>query len=488
MKIMKKILYILIVLVLVSCNKFVDVEPKGIATAETVKDLALMLNETLESGFANELMYSDEIAPVDQATYDGMIFEAWRRAYRFEDFMFTISENDGDWNNFYKVIATSNFILNRVDDLPDPNLQHDRVKGEALVHRAHAYFMLVNMYASNYTESTAGNDLGVPLLTEFGDPDIPLNRASVKEVYDLIIADYTEAVTLLPETANANTKPTKAAAYGLMAQAYLQMGNYDLALQNANQALALFSTLIDYNTLPKVPVAIHFDFVNLKLICVRPGEQFNPEMIFNSVTQQYIDIGPVLDGSVISLDPTIPLLVTDATSFVSDEVYALGDPIFDIRFANMILTRNGVKRFFGYANFIENGGLPRGISVPELILIKAESLARTGEFASAMTTLNDFRLTRYVSYAPPGSHKLIAASQEEAIQHVLDERQREFMYRGKRMFDIKRLNALHNAGISATHTLPDGTTVTLSPDDNKWNIAIPPKEISLSPELEQNPR
>jgi starch-binding outer membrane protein, SusD/RagB family len=448
-----------------------------------------MLNANITNGYGNELFYSDEIGQIPLSTFNSIIMPAARRAYSFEDYIYSELESDYDWDGFYKTIGISNYILQNVDILPDPTNERKVVKGEALVHRANCYFLLVNLYARNYTDATAATELGVPLLKTFGDPEASLKRATVKEIYDQIIEDLTLAKDLLPISSNYNIKPNKVAALGLLAKVYLQMGKYDLARDNSAAALALNSTVLDYNTLPVADIVLDLDFAKPVKFSVRPAERLNPEMIFYSWSQYSIDLGPLFSGAIISQSSSVlPYAIVTSDSYVTPQLLALGNP-YDIRFTNMIFTLGGVKRFFGIANFIPEGNAySRGIDVPELILIHAESLARTGNYNTAMTELNNFRAKRFFNTAPANSHVLTAVGQAQAIQNILDERQREFMYRGKRMFDIKRLNAIHNAGISAIHVLPDNSTVTLASNANKWAIAIPPKEIALAPEMVQNPR
>ncbi|MEM9679463.1 MAG: RagB/SusD family nutrient uptake outer membrane protein [Bacteroidota bacterium] len=496
---MKKYINIYLGILLVtisSCSDdFVDIDERGAATATTVEDLRLTL-DGINGAFVDnndetllhytEMFFTDEITHMSLASYNGIFAQPDRRAYGFEDFIYNEAEADLTWNRYYKVISSANFVLNQVDDLPDALGQRDQVKGEALVYRAFAYLWLVNIYADNYTDATAQNSMGVPIITEFGDPTVSLVRASVDDVYDLIINDLNEATVLLSGSTGSVFKPGAAATYGLLAKAYLQMGKYDLAKENADEALAINNSILDYNTLPIAPVAINFDFVNLSLWSPRPGESENPETIFYFNNQYGLDFASLQGGTFVSLDPNY-FPVTSSTSFVSDDVMALGSP-FDIRFSRMIFNTNGDNRFLGYGDFRVTRGIPKGINTAELTLIKAESEARTGDFNTAMAILNDFRSKRFFNFVP-GAYILTATNPDEAIQHILDERQREFMLRGYRMFDIKRLNAHHNTNISATHVIPtDGSSVTLEANNPKWNAAIPPAEILLAPELIQNPR
>ena len=98
----------------------------------------------------------------------------------------------------------------------------NRCLGEAKFLRAHYYFLLVRLFG------------GVPLITEpqtSGD-NLKLPRASKDEIYDLIISDLEEAMTLLPAKSSYKSsdlgRATKEAAMAELARVYLTLRtNYD---------------------------------------------------------------------------------------------------------------------------------------------------------------------------------------------------------------------------------------------------------------------
>jgi tetratricopeptide (TPR) repeat protein len=481
-------------LALTGCSDdFVDIDERGAATATTVQDLRLTLdgiNGTLKDGFYTvniynvDQMFSDEFKEMSEASFSGLSQESSRRAFRFDDFVYTASETDKQWEAYFEIISIANYVLNRVDDLPDPLGQHDQVKGEAMAYRAFAYYYLVNIYADNYTEAKASSSLGLPIITQFGDPSVSMKRETVAKVYDLIIEDLTEGTKLMKPTLSSVFAPSRPMALGMLAKTYLQMGKYEEAKKAAADALSIKNTLLDYKTLPTVPLAINFDLANPKLWSPYPSQDKNSETLFYFMNQNSFDIAALQGATFYSLNPDY-LAYTNVTNFVTDDLMALGNPS-DIRFSRMIFNDGTYNRFIAGNATGGERGLLKGVSTAELVLIQAECEARTGDFNLAMTQLNNFRANRFLA---PDVHVLNAITREQAIQHVLDERQREFMYKGTRMFDIKRLNAHHNANISITHIDPtDNKEYTLEANSPKWNLAIPPNEIAIAPELEQNPR
>src|SRR3546814_8248591 len=74
-------------------------------------------------------------------------------------------------------------------------------------------------------------------------------RSGLEETYRQILQDLHEASELLSEIQKYRTRPSKAAAFALMARVYLAIEDYDQALHYANACLQLHSMLLDFNEL-----------------------------------------------------------------------------------------------------------------------------------------------------------------------------------------------------------------------------------------------
>jgi starch-binding outer membrane protein, SusD/RagB family len=119
-----------------------------------------------------------------------------------------------------------------------------------------------------------------------------------------------------------------------------------------------------------------------------------------------------------------------------------------------------------------------------MMLIKAESSARNGNYQDAIAILNTLRKKRFT----PSDYKdLTSSNKEDALKLILDERRRELFGRGYRWFDQKRLNKESAYAETVTRVFK-GVTYTLVPNDNHYVYAIAEKYINLNPEIEQNPR
>ncbi len=127
-------------------------------------------------------------------------------------------------------------------------------------------------------------------------------------------------------------------------------------------------------------------------------------------------------------------------------------------------------------------GIYSGPTVPEMLLIKAECLARSGDAAAATEVLNTLRIARFRA----GDYEPLSVV-DDVLPTVLDERRRELFGTGIRWFDLKRLNKEDRFAKTISREFR-GATYTLEPNANKYVFPIANIYISQNPEIEQNPR
>ncbi|MBI9057213.1 MAG: RagB/SusD family nutrient uptake outer membrane protein [Labilibaculum sp.] len=459
---MKNIIYLFILFVLASScdgDEWLDIKPKGKVIPNKVEDYRLLMDQTqgrgesasVQESLGGDLFRTDDIVISDD-NFTTNYGESIRNAYSFAEHTYLETEEDPDWNVLYNQIYVHNVVIEEVLSTSGSEADKKALYAEAKVHRAYAYLSLVNLYGKHYDPSTASTDLGVPMRLD-GAIEGSLMRGSVQDVYDLIIEDLTEVIDFLPELPQFTFRPSKAAVKALLARTYLLMGNYEDALSNADDCLGMYNFLYNYNDLPKN--AWYSSLLDL------PDTYDNKEeILFKTPQNSYQLIYP------------------------SQELLDLYDLDNDLRFAGMFFD----EWFPPYTNKILYQeyfvGRTSGLSVPEMLLIRAECYARAGSPSLAMNDLNEIRINRIDPsvYAP-----LTAASGSEALTFVKEERRRELAFRGFRWFDIKRYNAFDNANISIDHSV-DGESHILAPGDNAWLAPIARKYILKNPEIEQNPR
>ncbi|WP_324025480.1 RagB/SusD family nutrient uptake outer membrane protein [Maribacter sp. BPC-D8] len=123
-------------------------------------------------------------------------------------------ESEDYYASMYEVIFRANNILDFIDVADAGN--QARYTAEAKFLRAYAYFKLVRMFGA------------VPLVTSVVGPtdnEALFTRIPEAQVYDQIIADLEEAVTVLDNS--SKSRASKAAAQGILAKVYLSLESPD---------------------------------------------------------------------------------------------------------------------------------------------------------------------------------------------------------------------------------------------------------------------
>lgn len=389
---------------------------------------------------ADEFFYTDEAFKATS--------EIARNAYIWNSDVFGGAAYVGEWNKAYEQIFSANAVLEGLERI-NVNSQNQKewqnIRGAALFFRARAFFNLVQIFSPVYRSDDEQEKQGIPLRLNT-DSAIPSVRSSVSETYKTIIDDLHSAVDLLNENSLVKTLPEKAAAYAFLARCYLTMGLYTDAAQNALYSLELKNTLIDYNTVDNE--------------ANYPFERFNEEVLFSSqLSSSYYShyLGRI-----------------DTVLYESFENHDLRKGLF---FRNM---GDGYFTFRGnYTGDIDAFG---GIAVDEVLLIRAEALARLGKTEDALIELNYLLKNRYArnNFTP-----IQTGSAEEALNFILVERKKELLFRGLRWIDIKRLNE-SGSQISLTRKL--GANIhTLQAGDPKYVLPIPDYVVQING-INQNKR
>ena len=464
---MKKYILLLITLFSLSaCQDFLDETPKGTLIPKTVNDFGMILDNYsydnyIAYGQSLTMIMSDDFTIPDGKAYK---FASWGiNAYSWADHLFSVSDDEDCYTNFYHVIYLCNYILNNLDDASDgAEFTRSYVEGAARFHRAFAYFNLVNLYAKHYDKNTAATDLGVPLMLE-ADPNLTTGRATVQQIYDQIFTDLNKAKDLLTEEKPKYPfRPGQTAVYALLARIYLYQGDYKLCMEAARTAREQWSKPYDYNGYELEDVNPDFGikgypsnrWEEADIICYK-GEGYGPneEGDYN------------LSEDLISLfdketDLRWKLFITSYPFFSGDD--SQGDT---------------PRTAFSFPN-------NRGLNVGELYLTEAEACARENEIDDALYLLNEVARNRHVA----GTYQdETERDPDKLLELILDERRRECICKGTRWFDLKRLNKDPRFAKTITHTLY-GETYTLTPDDNHYVLPIPLIVISQNPQIEQNPR
>ncbi len=81
------------------------------------------------------------------------------------------------------------------------------------------------------------------------------------------------------------------------------------------------------------------------------------------------------------------------------------------------------------------------------------------------------------------NEQLTASTKEEALIKVLEEKRREFCFKGPmRLFDLKRLNLESQFQKTITHTA-DGETFILPPNDVRYIMPVNKEILNFNPDF-----
>lgn len=432
------------------CKKYLDEKPNQSYTVPVkVADFQALLDYYPKMN--NNDPGSGEISSADyyllDETWQGLSTQYFRDMYTWQkDNLFAPGTNE--WQACYATVYVANEVLDGLKGIAPAitiRADYNNVKGQALVFRAKSFLQIAAVWALAYDEKSAATDQGIPLRLN-GDFNLLSVRSTVKETYTRIIQDLKESIPLLPVKPLALQRPSRPAAYALLARTYLFMRDYVNAGLYADSCLLLYNKLIDFNTLDKT--------------ATYPVQRFNPEVIMES----YIPAPGPINAKRARID-----------SFLYQS-YQNQDLRKSLFFKD---NGDGTHAFKGS---YEGGVLLfSGVATDEMYLTRAEASARQGDTNAALNDLNALLKYRFTGDFTP----LKALSSGEALTLVINERRKELLMRGLRWMDIKRLNK-EGAGITLVRKI-NGQTYSLPANDLRYALPLPDDIISLSG-MKQNVR
>ena len=151
---------------MVSCDKYLDQMPDNRTEVDTEEKVAALLvsaysrhNYTMITNFIADDM--DNNAEVVTGSPGEFFHELWN----WKDITYTNnSAPQNVWEDLFGVIACANQALEAIEELGGPQASQSlgASYGEALMCRAYAHFVLVNLFCLNYNSQTSDTDLGIP--------------------------------------------------------------------------------------------------------------------------------------------------------------------------------------------------------------------------------------------------------------------------------------------------------------------------------------
>lgn len=138
------------------------------------------------------------------------------------------------WNSAYDCVYSCNAVLDGIANSTSAGLTPDirnQLNGEAKFLRAFSFFYLVNFFG----------DVPLTLTIDFNQTRL-MKRTPVQQVYDQIVKDLNDAITLLPDEyvskSGTRIRPNKTVAKALLARVSLFLKDYTRAAQLATEVIS----------------------------------------------------------------------------------------------------------------------------------------------------------------------------------------------------------------------------------------------------------
>lgn len=500
-----------------SCNDFLNVNPDERTTLdspEKVRQILLAAYPTSSGDLAMEWS-SDNVVDNGQK-YSNPKHQISQIYQWTQD---TSIDNDSPtafWEGCYLAIANANQALEALDKF-DINTRTNAMRGEALICRAFAHFLLSQNFCLAYNPETASTDLGLPYMTHTETTVAPkYSRGTMQELYANINKDIEGALPLIND--NLYPVPTyhfnQKAAYAFAARFNLYYTNYKKAISYASQALGSTpnTVLRDWSSWASGPVSaevlwnayIDADLSN-NLMFLVPQSNLARYVTYLGECERYAhslalanQVG--LEHAFIwgNYSTLIKAKYTTSSNqqvayFCVPEKIEYTDKSAGIGYAHTVLvpfTTNKVllERAEAYALDNQLDKAVEDINLWMYSSISTHPQYTKEDLVSYMNTLETtkFPASSIADFAikntlHPQGFIVQDGDQEELIQLILHLKRIETIHEGGRWMDIKRY------GIEVTHLQVDmpNTPLTLAVGDPRRALQLPADVLSAG--LEKNP-
>lgn len=478
MKLLKYLVISSILFATTSCgNDWLDLDPSTAVDSETsikqLSDIEFTLNG-IYSTMQNSNAYSGRLMYYGDVTGDDM--QAVSATKRTGDYYrFTYNKDNGPsthWSYLYSIIQNCNLILMNVDKLTieeGDESYRDDLKGQALAIRGLALFDLTRFFGYPYLKDN-GASLGVPIVKDLSTIDSKPARNTVAQCYTEIISDFTTSIPLLGSKFNKG-KMNRWAAMGLLSRVYLYKGDNINALKTATDAIAgaekakyalwtnaAYATAWGSDASSSNPGEVLFEIVNLTTDS--PGKE----------SMGYLNSYSGYDDMCLTVS-FYKLLKADKD---------------DVRLKLLKIEKKDYAYVFKYQpqqnELIEDANIPI-IRLSEVYLNAAEAAVKEGDNDAAVKHLDAI-----VKRANP---KNTVTGKTLTVEDVLNERRKELVAEGHRMFDVMRngmtLKRIEEKDSDIAKTNHSASVMEFDWTYYKVVLPIPKWEINTNPNIVQNP-
>lgn len=467
---------------LAGCNKQLDKLPDNRTIVTNVDQVTQLLvsayPHAVYMSFTEPLSDNAEDKGTAPATADPESYQINSQSYRFEDVTSVKFDSPiAYWDSCYRAIAIANQALTYCNG-PDSAL-YSAQKGEALVCRAYAHFMLVCLFAKPYS-NTSASDPGIPYVTK---PQSSVfekyERGTVASVYTNIENDLTRGLQLIQDKIYGTAPKfhfTVQAAHAFAARFYLFKQDYAQVIAHAtavfgtaNPASLIRDPVTDYDVLQYQQLALKYVSSSEPANILLQEAQSN---YFDNYAQYRYGYGQGLNVGYFNARnlPNGDLgLVT----------YGATPQVFN--FPKWSPYNSGNGRY----------GLMPLFSMEEVLMNRAEAYARTNNFAASLADLNawvsknikDYTAANNVTTSKAKTYYNVPDNTSALVNAAIDFKRYTYFQEGLRWFDIIRLGL----PVIRYGAYPSNQVVaTIAANDPRRQLQLPPEAVNAG--LALNPR
>lgn len=395
------------------------------------------------------------------------------------------------FHSCYNAIAAANQALEFASGADADKYKGQR--GEALVTRAYAHFMLVTLYAKAYDPATAASDPGIPYVTSVEKHAFEnYDRGTVQSVYDNIEKDLTEGLPLIQDNLYGDAPKfhfTQQAAHAFATRFYLFKRDYTQVIAHASQTIGnnanVPGLLRNWNGTSATSNPVGYsslDYYSLQAIYSKASE--NSNILLHEVRSVW------------------------GSSYAYYR-YGYGNKIFTQFYLNSNVTGGylaipyntygATPQYYNVPKFYESNSddpdksydvIPL-FSMEEVLFSRAEAYARVGNYAAAVADLNNWisknvrsysaathniTTVKAINFYAPGTTDTTGA----LVNSTLFFKKVTYIHEGLRWFDVLRLK------LGVKHENFTGGFDSLPPTDNRRMLQLPQEVEKAGMEL--NPR
>lgn len=409
------------------------------------------------------------------------------------------------YGNYQAIISRANYILDRWKKFEtkssytaDNMATVKTTVGDAYFTRAYGIFMLAEYFCADYEPETAdAANSGVSYRLDYAPSSNASTypaRATLKETMKQVSDDLDSAAVYITAAGEASYGYySKDAITALRARMALYTHDYANAASYAKQLIdgGKYTLAEDAEELEDL---WHNDGGNETILQLAvPTKDELP-------AQTGIRYQPYSDDAVPDYLPTQTLM----DLYLANESDTTHDTRLDVFFNQINITTNtgATGKVYAFNKYTDHGGLytklqgyeyarfaiePKVFTIAEMYLIAAEAYTQAGDLANGAKYLNELKKARIEGY-----NETAFPSKNALMNEVKNEREREMIGEGTRLFDLKRWHEGIKRGTPQQRDLcllPGATTTdfSLPANANKMTWPIPKHETDVNKKIAQNP-